>query len=62
MHRALRGSRLVTVADGDHVQYRNDNACVDGVVDRYLLDGRIPARDMTCPGRPLPVPAGAAER
>ncbi|MDT0451162.1 alpha/beta hydrolase [Streptomyces hesseae] len=60
-HRALRGSRLVTVTgDGDHSQYQNGNACVDGVVDAYLLDGVVPKRDLTCQAKPLPVPAGAA--
>lgn len=60
-HRALRNSRLVTVTgDGDHGQYQNKNACVDGIVDRCLLRGKAPARDTTCAGKPLPVPAGAA--
>ncbi|PHQ52109.1 peptidase [Streptomyces cinnamoneus] len=60
-HRALRGSQLVTVTgDGDHGQFENGNACVDGVVDTYLTTGAVPARDTTCPGKPLPVPAGAA--
>ncbi|KAA6215403.1 alpha/beta hydrolase [Streptomyces albofaciens JCM 4342] len=48
-HRALRGSRLVTVGGGDHGQYRNGNPCVDSLVDRYLLTGAAPARDTTCP-------------
>ncbi|MEU8972161.1 alpha/beta hydrolase [Streptomyces monashensis] len=58
-HKALSGSRLVTVTGGgDHGQYQNGNACVDSVVDAYLLTGRIPAHDMTCPSKPLPTPAG----
>ncbi|KOG67935.1 MULTISPECIES: alpha/beta hydrolase [Streptomyces] len=48
-HRALRGSRLVTVGGGDHGQYQNGNPCVDSLVDRYLLAGAAPARDTTCP-------------
>ncbi|MEU3561954.1 alpha/beta hydrolase [Kitasatospora sp. NPDC006786] len=49
-HRALRGSRLVTVTgSGDHGQYPTSNTCVSGVVERYLLDGEAPARDLTCP-------------
>jgi pimeloyl-ACP methyl ester carboxylesterase len=49
-------NRLITVADdGDHGQYaRRGNACVDDVVTRYLLDGTLPAADLTCPGRPRP--------
>ncbi|WP_245797550.1 alpha/beta hydrolase [Mangrovactinospora gilvigrisea] len=54
-HRALRGSRLVTVAGGgDHGQFENGNACVDGYVDRYLLSGTLPDGDVSCPGSPAP--------
>ncbi|MDJ0346225.1 alpha/beta hydrolase [Streptomyces sp. H10-C2] len=57
-HRALRGSRLVTVTGGgDHGQYRNKNACVDGIVNTYLLTGAAPAHDTNCAADPLPVPA-----
>ncbi|MEV0375945.1 alpha/beta hydrolase [Streptomyces sp. NPDC050636] len=56
-HKALRGSRLVTVMGGDHGQYQNGNACVDGIVDAYLLKGTVPAHDPTCPTKPLPAPA-----
>ncbi|MFE1174000.1 alpha/beta hydrolase [Streptomyces sp. NPDC058773] len=56
-HRALRGSRLVTVTGGgDHGRYRNGNACVDGIVDAYLLDGTAPERDVACAAGPLPAP------
>ncbi|MFF3074536.1 alpha/beta hydrolase [Kitasatospora sp. NPDC057936] len=49
-HHALRGSRLVTVTgNGDHGQYPTANTCVTGVVERYLLDGRAPEHDLTCP-------------
>ncbi|WTT39600.1 alpha/beta hydrolase [Kitasatospora sp. NBC_00085] len=48
-HRALRGSRLVTVTgNGDHGQYPGPNTCVRDVVESYLLADRIPARDLTC--------------
>ncbi|WP_262371196.1 alpha/beta hydrolase [Streptomyces sp. WAC01526] len=58
-HRALRGSRLVTVTGGgDHGQYQNGNACVDGIVDAYLLDGAAPEHDVACAAGPLPVPPG----
>ncbi|MEV6669210.1 alpha/beta hydrolase [Streptomyces sp. NPDC051162] len=57
-HRALRGSRLVTVDGGDHGQYQDGSACVDSVVNDYLLKGNLPARDITCHGAPLPVPGG----
>ncbi|MFI9723210.1 alpha/beta hydrolase [Streptomyces sp. NPDC052396] len=56
-HRALHNSRLVTVTgDGDHGQYQNGNSCVDHVVEDYLLNGKAPAHDITCKGKPLPVP------
>ncbi|MFE7525666.1 alpha/beta hydrolase [Kitasatospora sp. NPDC057542] len=49
-HRALRGSRLVTVTgNGDHGQYPTSNTCVSGVVERYLLEDTAPDRDLTCP-------------
>ncbi|MFB7670360.1 alpha/beta hydrolase [Kitasatospora purpeofusca] len=49
-HRALRGSRLVTVTDnGDHGQYPGPNPCVRNAVESYLLAGATPAADLTCP-------------
>ncbi|GHC34097.1 alpha/beta hydrolase [Streptomyces cinnamoneus] len=60
-HRALRGSRLVTVTgDGDHGQFETGNACVDGIVTAYLVGGTAPERDLTCAAKPLPVPEGAS--
>ncbi|MFB7644127.1 alpha/beta hydrolase [Streptomyces sp. NPDC056084] len=56
-HRALAGSRLITVPDGDHGQFQNGNACADAHVEDYLLDGALPAQDTGCPGVPLPGPA-----
>ncbi|WP_234322645.1 alpha/beta hydrolase [Streptomyces sp. NRRL S-350] len=48
-HRALRGSRLVTVTgNGDHGQYPGPNTCVTDAVERYLLDDEAPAHDLTC--------------
>ncbi|MFD1050645.1 alpha/beta hydrolase [Kibdelosporangium lantanae] len=46
----MRGSRLVTWADAfRHGVYASGNACVDNAVSRYLLDGVLPAGDVTCP-------------
>ncbi|GGX97266.1 alpha/beta hydrolase [Streptomyces hiroshimensis] len=56
-HRALRGSRLVTDTGGDHGVYLGGSACADGIVDKYLLSGELPARDVTCERAPLPAPA-----
>ncbi|MFJ1617361.1 MULTISPECIES: alpha/beta hydrolase [unclassified Streptomyces] len=48
MHRALRGSRMVTVAGGEgHVVY-GSNSCADKSSTVYLTTGRLPAKDLTC--------------
>ncbi|MCQ8768266.1 alpha/beta hydrolase [Streptomyces telluris] len=56
-HRDLRGSRLVTATGGDHGVYLGGSACTDGIVNKYLLSGELPARDVTCEDAPLPAPA-----
>ncbi|MER0444123.1 alpha/beta hydrolase [Streptomyces sp. Edi4] len=56
VHHALAGSRLITVDGGDHGQFQNGSACVDGAVEDYLLTGALPAKDTTCAGAPLPEP------
>ncbi|MET8629351.1 alpha/beta hydrolase [Kitasatospora sp. NPDC004669] len=49
-HRALRGSKLVTVTgNGNHGQYPGSDPCVTNTVERYLLDGQAPEHDLTCP-------------
>ncbi len=51
MHHALTGSRMVTLKDaGGHGVYLafHSAPCVDTAVDRYLLDGVMPAKDITC--------------
>ncbi|MGZ3142770.1 alpha/beta hydrolase [Lentzea chajnantorensis] len=56
-HRGFRNSVMLTVQDeGDHGIYGFGNACVNDVVERYLVDGVTPAKDLTCPGVPLPAP------
>jgi pimeloyl-ACP methyl ester carboxylesterase len=58
-HRGFQGSRLLTVRnEGDHGVYGTGNACVDDVVEAYLVDGEVPAKDLTCDGLPAPEPAG----
>ncbi|TYK53208.1 alpha/beta hydrolase [Actinomadura decatromicini] len=51
MHRALTGSRLLTLrgvtAHGIYGEY--GNACVDTEVNAYLATGVLPAADPTCP-------------
>ncbi|GAB3872654.1 alpha/beta hydrolase [Kibdelosporangium lantanae] len=50
MHRALTGSRLVTLRGSFRhgVYFSAGNACIDTAVDRYLIDGLLPAGDATC--------------
>ncbi|PCG82942.1 alpha/beta hydrolase [Streptomyces sp. WZ.A104] len=51
MHRALRGSRMLTVAGGEghSVLYAQDgSACADRAATVYLTTGRLPAEDLTC--------------
>lgn len=53
LHAALKGSKMVTVLGGEgHGVYPNGNACTDGTVTRYLLTGKLPAKDVTCEATP----------
>ncbi|MEV7598351.1 alpha/beta hydrolase [Kitasatospora sp. NPDC089797] len=58
-HRALTGSRLVTLRGAfRHTVYAGlfapQNSCIDDTVNRYLIDGTLPDKDTTCPNTPLP--------
>ncbi|WP_158843358.1 alpha/beta hydrolase [Saccharothrix deserti] len=60
-HRNFEGSRLLTVTDeGDHGVYGFGNACVDDIVEAFIVDGKVPPKDLTCPGMPLPDPTAPA--
>ncbi|MCC3766715.1 alpha/beta hydrolase [Streptomyces sp. UNOC14_S4] len=51
MHRALRGSRMLTVSGGEGhgVLYApGGNSCADKAATAYLTTGRLPAEDLTC--------------
>ncbi|MEU2873589.1 alpha/beta hydrolase [Streptomyces olivoreticuli] len=51
MHRALRGSRMLTVAGGEGhgVLYApGGNSCADEAATAYLTTGRLPDKDLTC--------------
>lgn len=48
MHRALRGSRMVTVAGGEGHIVNGTNSCADDTATAYLTTGRLPAGDLTC--------------
>jgi pimeloyl-ACP methyl ester carboxylesterase len=59
---ARLADHLITVTDeGRHGIYGGGNVCVEGKVDRYLVDGVLPASSSDCPGDPRPdVPADPA--
>ncbi|MFD0417855.1 alpha/beta hydrolase [Streptomyces sp. NPDC127108] len=51
MHRALKGSRMVTVAGGEGhgvVFGGSSNACAEKATMGYLVTGKLPAKDLTC--------------
>ncbi|MER7209199.1 alpha/beta hydrolase [Streptosporangium sp. NPDC000239] len=50
MHRALTGSRMVTLRGAyRHATYLGaGNSCVNTTVERYLIDGVLPGGDVTC--------------
>ncbi|WP_158881472.1 alpha/beta hydrolase [Amycolatopsis anabasis] len=50
-HRALRGSRLVTVEARTHAIFANfPSDCANRAVNRYLADGTLPGGDQHCTG------------
>lgn len=67
MHRLLSNSVLVTERDsGKHVVFANSQAAANpdanAIGTRYLMTGELPARDVSVPGHPLPVPTAASAR
>jgi pimeloyl-ACP methyl ester carboxylesterase len=56
-HQRFAGSRLLTVTgEGDHTIYAGGNPCVDNHVEAFLVDGVVPAGDLSCQGMPPPQP------
>ncbi|MFD7613530.1 alpha/beta hydrolase [Streptomyces sp. NPDC059828] len=63
LHRRLGGSVLVTEQDaGSHGIVGGSNACVNGHVDAYLLEGRTPVRRASCAPHPQPDPVSLDQR
>ncbi|MCX4765646.1 alpha/beta hydrolase [Streptomyces sp. NBC_01275] len=57
MHRRLSGSVLVTERDsGTHGIGGGPNPCVNGHLDAYLLEGRLPVRRAACAAHAEPQP------
>ena len=44
----IKGSRLITFQGEGHTGYGRGSACVDNAVDRYLITGVIPTKNLTC--------------
>ncbi|MGC3002857.1 alpha/beta hydrolase, partial [Streptomyces sp. G35A] len=60
LRRRLAGSVLVTERDaGSHGVAGGPNACVNGHLEAYLLEGRVPGRYASCAPRPEPEPRRA---
>ncbi|QCX76468.1 Tripeptidyl aminopeptidase precursor [Streptomyces sp. YIM 121038] len=64
MHRALKGSRMITVegGEGHGVLFNGEHRypCVENPSMRYLATGKLPAKDVTCRVTPGQRRAGAA--
>jgi pimeloyl-ACP methyl ester carboxylesterase len=62
-HRNTPGSVMVTVRDqGDHTIYGNGDECVEAIANDWLIHGKLPRRDQTCEGIPLPDPTASEAR
>jgi hypothetical protein len=46
--RSLDSGRLLTYIGDGHTAYRRGSGCIDRAVDRYLLEGRLPAVGTRC--------------
>lgn len=56
-HQKTAGSVMVTIRDEpDHTIYGSGDACADAIANTWLLDGKLPKSDRSCPGVPLPDP------
>ncbi|MEU9987228.1 alpha/beta hydrolase [Streptomyces sp. NPDC048045] len=63
MNRRLSGSVLVTERDaGTHGIGGGQNKCVNGHLEAYLLEGRLPGRRAACAPHPEPRPEAPAVR
>ncbi|MFG2390356.1 alpha/beta hydrolase [Streptomyces lavendulae] len=56
MHRALHGSRMVTVAGGEGHIVNGTNPCATRALTAYLTTGTLPPHDLTCETPPTPTP------
>jgi hypothetical protein len=47
--KAIGPGVLLTLKGEGHGAYPTGDSCIHEAVDHYLLDGRVPAHDTTCP-------------
>ncbi|MFE6775630.1 alpha/beta hydrolase [Streptomyces sp. NPDC057702] len=47
-HKALKGSRMVTVSGGEGHGIYGSGSCADKTATAYLTTGKLPAKDLTC--------------
>ncbi|MFC8131197.1 alpha/beta hydrolase [Streptomyces sp. NPDC057302] len=52
LHREMKGSRMVTVDEGEGHGVYGTNRCADSAADSYLATGKLPAADVTCEATP----------
>ncbi|GAA3785403.1 alpha/beta hydrolase [Streptomyces coacervatus] len=63
LHRRLSGSVLVTEREaGTHGIAGGPNRCINGYLDAYLLEGRLPVDRASCAPHAEPKPAGPGDR
>ncbi len=48
MHKYLQGSLLISLDADGHTGHNRGSGCVDGAVDKYLLTGVVPAKNLAC--------------
>ena len=48
LHKIIENSRLISLNADGHTGQGRGSACVDSAVDRYLLTGALPAKDLAC--------------
>ncbi|MGA0980534.1 MAG: alpha/beta hydrolase, partial [Candidatus Nanopelagicales bacterium] len=51
MSQAFTGSRTVKYEGTHHIVYGRTTSCVDRPITRYLVNQRLPGRDVVCPLR-----------
>jgi pimeloyl-ACP methyl ester carboxylesterase len=48
VEKQLQSARLLTYVGDGHTAYRGSSSCIDDAVDRYLIEGKLPAAGKRC--------------